>query len=126
MVVLNNGLPAYHDVGAEVLVDYKGDWVRKLGEETGRVLLARPDGHVAVNLDGLDVGTVTEAMEPEVDRRTAAAIKAGRRDGHRGDGAVDGSGQTGLDTRQRALAVRPRGAPSRCALAWGRQAAWVG
>ncbi|MDY7022532.1 MAG: FAD-dependent monooxygenase [Cyanobacteriota bacterium] len=53
-VVLNNGLPESHDFGTSTLVDYRGDLETRLGEQTDRVLLLRPDGYVAFDQSQLD------------------------------------------------------------------------
>ena len=53
-IVLNNGLPELHDFKANTLVDYRGDLETKLGSETGRIILIRPDGYIACDLSTLD------------------------------------------------------------------------
>lgn len=53
-VILNNGLPELHDYGANTLVDYRGDFETRLGAKTGRLILLRPDGYVAFDLDNLN------------------------------------------------------------------------
>ncbi|AFY58811.1 2-polyprenyl-6-methoxyphenol hydroxylase-like oxidoreductase [Rivularia sp. PCC 7116] len=52
-VILNNGLPQLHDFEASTLVDYRGDFETKLGAQTGRILLVRPDGYIAFDMDHL-------------------------------------------------------------------------
>lgn len=77
-VILNNGLPQLHDFKASTLVDYRGDFETKLGAETGRILLVRPDGYVAFDMDSLD----TTAFEKQLKKwknlrsfsRTAVAV----------------------------------------------------
>ena len=54
-ILLNNGLPELHDFSTSTLVDYRGDFETKLGRQTGRLLLIRPDGYVALDVDGLRV-----------------------------------------------------------------------
>jgi 2-polyprenyl-6-methoxyphenol hydroxylase-like FAD-dependent oxidoreductase len=62
-VVLNNGLPQLHDFSANTLVDYRGDLETKLGAKTGRIILVRPDGYVAFDLDNLDANTFEKQLK---------------------------------------------------------------
>ncbi|KAI9129115.1 FAD-dependent monooxygenase [Acaryochloris sp. CCMEE 5410] len=60
-IVLNNGLPELHDFGVSTLVDYRGDFETRLGFETGRALLIRPDGYIAfdhLKLDADHIGNL--------------------------------------------------------------------
>ena len=43
-----------------------------MGAETGQVLLVRPDGHVALDLDRLDAGALAEAVRPWASEAVAA------------------------------------------------------
>jgi 2-polyprenyl-6-methoxyphenol hydroxylase-like FAD-dependent oxidoreductase len=62
-IVLNNGLPELHDLGVDTLVDYRGDWEMRLGSQTGRTLLLRPDGYVAFDLPELDVSAIATPLQ---------------------------------------------------------------
>ncbi|MGB6297339.1 MAG: FAD-dependent oxidoreductase [Rivularia sp. (in: cyanobacteria)] len=62
-VIFNNGLPQRHDFKASTLVDYRGDFETKLGAETGRILLVRPDAYVAFDIDALDVKTFKKQLK---------------------------------------------------------------
>lgn len=54
-VVLDAGLPKQHELGASVLVDYKGELERKLSARLGDVFLLRPDAYIAFRGHGLRV-----------------------------------------------------------------------
>ena len=63
-LVLQNGLPDLHRFdGADTLVDYRGDVETRLGLATGRMLLVRPDGYVAADLNTLDSATLARACD---------------------------------------------------------------
>lgn len=51
-VVIDEGLPEEARVGAEVLVDHKGQFASRLGAAHGSVLLMRPDGYLAFHRSG--------------------------------------------------------------------------
>lgn len=61
-VILNSGLPKLHNFKATVLVDYRGDFENKLGSKTGRVILVRPDAHVAFDLADLDANVFEKQL----------------------------------------------------------------
>ena len=53
-VVLDAGLPDQHELRADVLTDYKGEFKRKLAAQPGEVFLLRPDAYIAFRADGLN------------------------------------------------------------------------
>lgn len=53
-VVLDAGLPAQHELSADVLTDYKGEFKRKLAAQPGEVFLLRPDAYIAFRADSLN------------------------------------------------------------------------
>jgi hypothetical protein len=59
---LNNGLPELHDFAANTLVDYRGDFETRLGSQTGRVILVRPDAYVACDLNTLDASAFEQQL----------------------------------------------------------------
>ena len=61
-VILNNGLPEFHDFNANTLVDYRGDFETKLGSQTGRVILVRPDAYVACDLTTLNADAFKQQL----------------------------------------------------------------
>ncbi|KST65785.1 FAD-dependent oxidoreductase [Mastigocoleus testarum] len=63
--ILNNGLPQFHEFKANTntLVDYRGDFETKLGAKTGRIILVRPDGYVAFDMDTLDANIFEEQLQ---------------------------------------------------------------
>jgi 2-polyprenyl-6-methoxyphenol hydroxylase-like FAD-dependent oxidoreductase len=61
-VILNNGLPELHDFAANTLVDYRGDFETRLGSQTGRVILVRPDAYVACDLNTLDASAFEQQL----------------------------------------------------------------
>ena len=63
-VVLDEGVPEAADVGAPVLVDFKGQFRGKLGVRHGNVLLVRPDGYVAFHRKGFDPKALSVALAP--------------------------------------------------------------
>ena len=62
-IILNNGLPQLHDFGVNTLVDYRGDWETRLGAETGRALLLRPDGYVAFDRQELNADAILTHLQ---------------------------------------------------------------
>lgn len=62
-IVLNNGLPELHDFQASTLVDYRGDLEMKLGAETNRAILIRPDGYVAGDFPEIDPEILTAELK---------------------------------------------------------------
>lgn len=76
-LVLNNGLPELHNFGVSPLVDYRSDLETRLGAETGRSMLIRPDGYVAFDLPELDAAFMEShlkywALERQFIRQLAA------------------------------------------------------
>ncbi len=74
IVLLNNGLPELHDLGAETFVDYQGDFETKIGVRTGRIVLVRPDGYVAFDLDTLDPDAFAARLETWKTRRPLFSV----------------------------------------------------
>ena len=72
-IVLNNGLPELHDFQANTLVDYRGDLETKLGNQTGRVILIRPDGYVACDLPTLDPDVFAQQLRNWKTQTTTSA-----------------------------------------------------
>lgn len=68
-IVLNNGLPELHNFGVSTLVDYRGDFETRLGAETGRTLLIRPDGYVAFDLPELNTEQMTDVLQRWTSKR---------------------------------------------------------
>ena len=62
-VILNNGLPELHNFKANTLVDYRGDFETKLGSQTGRVVLVRPDAYVACDLATLNADIFKQQLQ---------------------------------------------------------------
>lgn len=58
-VVLDAGLPKQHELGANVLIDYKGELEQKLSVQPGEVFLLRPDAYIAFQSNILKVEDVT-------------------------------------------------------------------
>ena len=54
-VVLDAGLPDQHELRADVLTDYKGEFNQKLSAQPGEVFLLRPDAYIAFRADSLKV-----------------------------------------------------------------------
>lgn len=54
-VVLDAGFPEQHNLGVNVLTDYKGELGRKFSARPGQLFLLRPDAYVAFQGDGFDV-----------------------------------------------------------------------
>jgi hypothetical protein len=54
-VVLDAGLPERHNLGVNVLTDYKGELGRKFSARPGQLSLLRPDAYMAFQGDGFDV-----------------------------------------------------------------------
>ena len=61
-ILLNNGLASLHDFSTDTWVDYRGDFETKLGSKTGRILLLRPDGYVAIDLGSLNAGDFLQQL----------------------------------------------------------------
>ncbi len=57
-VVLDAGLPGQHELGADVLTDYKGEFKRKLAAQPSEVVLLRPDAYIAFRADSLKADAV--------------------------------------------------------------------
>lgn len=57
-VVLNAGLPKQHELGANVLIDYRGELEQKLSAQPGEVFLLRPDAYIAFRVNSLKVEDV--------------------------------------------------------------------
>lgn len=57
-VVLDAGLPKQHELGTNVLIDYKGELEQKLYAQPGEVFLLRPDAYIAFQADSLKVEDV--------------------------------------------------------------------
>ncbi|MBV8099993.1 MAG: FAD-dependent monooxygenase [Verrucomicrobia bacterium] len=53
-VVCDEGVPEMKNANGSVVVDFKGQFRRKLGAESGSVLLTRPDGYLALHHLGFD------------------------------------------------------------------------
>lgn len=62
-IILNSGLPERHDFGVSVLVDYRGEFATKLNSKTGRIILVRPDAHVAFDLASLEPRLLVEQLK---------------------------------------------------------------
>jgi 2-polyprenyl-6-methoxyphenol hydroxylase-like FAD-dependent oxidoreductase len=69
-VVLDEGIPEAADVGAPVLIDFKGQFRNTLGAEHGSALLVRPDGYAAFHRKGFDPRTLSVAFAPWVGRHS--------------------------------------------------------
>ncbi len=75
-VVLDAGLPKQHELGTDVLIDYKGELEQKLSVQPGRVFLLRPDAYIAFESDSLSVAAlasnwrrwISPQPEPHQDR----------------------------------------------------------
>lgn len=59
-VILDEGLPAEVNLGAKVVIDYKGQFAAITRASTGSVFLIRPDGYLAFRIDEWQL---TDAME---------------------------------------------------------------
>ena len=68
-VVLDEGVPEAADVGASVLIDFKGQFHNTLGAEHGSVLLVRPDGYAAFHRKSFDPRALFVAFAPWIGRR---------------------------------------------------------
>jgi 2-polyprenyl-6-methoxyphenol hydroxylase-like FAD-dependent oxidoreductase len=82
-VILDEGVPEAADVGAPVLVDFKGQFRNTLGAGHGSVLLVRPDGYAAFHRKGFDPRTLSVAFAPWVVRSSLvrdrlSAVAGGR------------------------------------------------
>lgn len=58
-VVLGAGLSKQHDLGTDVLIDYKSELEQKLSTQPGSVFLLRPDAYIAFQSDTLRTPDVT-------------------------------------------------------------------
>ncbi len=58
-IVLDAGLPGQHQLKADVLTDYKGEFKQKLAAQPGEVFLLRPDAYIAFRADSLNLDAVT-------------------------------------------------------------------
>ncbi|GAB4536942.1 MAG: monooxygenase [Pleurocapsa sp.] len=72
-VVLNNGLPELHNFQTNTLVDYRGDLETRLGAETNRAILIRPDGYVASDLDAIDPDAFEQQLKTWKTQKIAVA-----------------------------------------------------
>ena len=63
-VILNNGLPALHEFEPDTLVDHRGEFETRIGNTLGRLLVVRPDGHVAVDTTDWNAGRLAAAIAP--------------------------------------------------------------
>jgi len=61
-ILLNNGIPELHGFEASTLVDYRGDFETRFGPTTGRVILVRPDAHIAYDLATLDADAFEQQL----------------------------------------------------------------
>jgi 2-polyprenyl-6-methoxyphenol hydroxylase-like FAD-dependent oxidoreductase len=68
-VILDEGVADEANVGAPVLVDFKGEFRRKLGTEHGSVLLVRPDGYLALHHKGFAPASLPASLARWVHRR---------------------------------------------------------
>lgn len=59
-VVLDAGLSKQHDLGTNVLIDYKGELEQKLSARPGSVFLLRPDAYIAFQSSSLDVSDLSD------------------------------------------------------------------
>jgi hypothetical protein len=57
-VVLDAGLPKQHELGTDVLIDYKGELEQKLSAQPGEVFLLRPDAYIAFQSDSFEITTL--------------------------------------------------------------------
>ncbi len=57
-VILDAGLPKQHELGTDVLIDFKGELEQKLSAQPGRVFLLRPDAYIAFQSDSLNVAAL--------------------------------------------------------------------
>jgi hypothetical protein len=80
-VVLDAGLPKQHELGANVLIDYKGELEQKLSAQPGEVFLLRPDAYIAFQSNILKVEDVVtnwrhwiSSQAIEQHRQTAKAV----------------------------------------------------
>ncbi|ESY09173.1 hypothetical protein X748_24260 [Mesorhizobium sp. LNJC386A00] len=62
-VVLDEGLPQEAGVCAPVLVDFKGEFSRRLGAGHGSALLIRPDGYLAFHVRRFDPNEIITSIE---------------------------------------------------------------
>lgn len=63
-VVLDKGTPEAVEAEAPVLIDFKGQFRKKLGAGHGSVLLVRPDGYIAFHYAGHNLRALFAALEP--------------------------------------------------------------
>ena len=63
-VVLDGGTPEAVEAEAPVLIDFKGQFRKKLGAGHGSVLLVRPDGYIAFHYAGHNLRALFAALEP--------------------------------------------------------------
>jgi hypothetical protein len=68
VVVLDEGVPDQAGVPAQVVVDFMGEFRRKLRPEHGSVLLLRPDGYVGFHRLGFDPGVFSAVLAEWVRR----------------------------------------------------------
>jgi 2-polyprenyl-6-methoxyphenol hydroxylase-like FAD-dependent oxidoreductase len=73
-VIINEGVPDVIGLQVSILIDFKGDFQRKLGVAHGSVVLTRPDGFAAFHRQGLEVEPILEALEPWVSRRGRSGL----------------------------------------------------
>ena len=69
-VVLDEGTPEAVEAEAPVLIDFKGQFRKKLDAEHGSVLLVRPDGYVAFHRVGHNLQALFAALEPRATQRS--------------------------------------------------------
>lgn len=82
-VVLDAGLPKQHELGTNVLIDYKGELEQKLSAQLGEVFLLRPDAYIAFQSDSLNIATLSSNWQrwinpqatPHTDRCLSAQIQ---------------------------------------------------
>ncbi|QGJ70353.1 Pentachlorophenol monooxygenase [Planctomycetales bacterium 10988] len=61
-ILLSEGMPQLHSLPAEMLIDYRGDFDRKLNSKSGRVLFIRPDSYVAFDHPKLTGISIEQAL----------------------------------------------------------------